>query len=150
MRRQFIKFNIDNDLETNHDNDINTIVKALEEVCTQPMNDMVEGFIKEVDDDIIGQLTACAEIVFEAVNWGRIIVFISFVRQLAVHYRSKPEIVNLIFEWLISYFETQLDSEGKNAWSRLKGVKRNNNWLICAIATVGTIFFKKMTIEANM
>ena len=143
MRRQFIKFNIDNvKWEANHDNDINTIVKALEEVCAQQveMNDMVEGFIKEVDDDIIGQLTACAEIVFEAVNWGRIIVFISFVGQLAVHYRSKPEIVNLIFEWLISYFETQLDSEGKNAWSRLKGVKRNNNWLICAIAAVGTIF----------
>ena len=40
------------------------------------MNDRVEGFIKEVDDDIIAALVACAEKLFEAFNWGRIIVFI--------------------------------------------------------------------------
>ena len=141
MRKQFIKFNIATDsvkLSVEVNDDINTIVGALEEVCAQiEINDKVEQFIKQVtaNDDIIPALTACAEKLFERNNRGRVIVFISFVGQLIVHYRSKTEIesANLIYEWLISYFETQLDAEAKNAWDMLKG---NNNWLICVIAGI--------------
>ena len=107
------------------------------------INDKVEGFIKQVttNDDIIATLATCAEKLFERNNWGRVIVFISFVGQLIVHYRAKAEIecANLIFEWFISYFETQLDAEAKNIWDMLKG---NNNWLIYVIVGIilGTSF----------
>ena len=76
MRKQFIKFNIaTNNVGVN--DDINTIVGALEEVCAQiEINDKVEEFIKQVtaNDDIIPALTACAEKLFERNNWGRVIV----------------------------------------------------------------------------
>ena len=143
MRKQFIKFNIaTNNVGAN--DDINTIVGALEEVCARvEINDKVEEFIKQVtaNDDIIAALTVCTEKLFERNNWGRVIVFISFVGQLIVHYRAKAEIecANLIFEWFISYFETQLDAEAKNIWDMLKG---NNNWLIYVIVGIilGTSF----------
>jgi len=146
MRKQFIKFNIPTDsvkLSVDLDNDINTIVEALEGTCAQiEISDKIEEFIKQVtNDDIIAALVTCAEKLFERINWGRVIVFISFVGQLIVHYRSKLEIEcgNLILEWFISYFETQLDAEGKNVWRTLKG---NNNWLICVVAGVilGVVF----------
>ena len=57
------------------------------------VNDKVEGFTKQLirNDDIMVELATCAEILFERKNWGRVIVFISFVGQVAVHYGSKPE-----------------------------------------------------------
>ena len=157
MRKQLIKFNMPTDsvkLSVDLDNDINTIVEGLEEVCVKvEINDKVEEFIKQVNtnDDIIATLATCAEKLFERNNRGRVIVFISFVGQLIVHYVSKAEIecANLILEWLISYFETQLDAEGKNVWRTLKEIKRNNNWLICVVAGVilgvALLFSSKMT-----
>ena len=96
-------------VETNRafNNNINTIVEALEEACAKvemKINDKVEGFTKQLimNDDIIVELATCAEILFERKNWGRVIVFISFVGQLIVHYGSKPEsgtkYVDLILE----------------------------------------------------
>ena len=93
MRKQFIRFNIPTDnvkqlVEANHafkeKSDINTIVEALEEACDEvemKINDEVEGLAKQViiNDNIIVTLATCAEKMFERKNWGRVIVFISFL-----------------------------------------------------------------------
>ena len=124
------------------------------------INDEVEGLTKQVimNDDIIVELATCAVILFERKNWGRVIVFISFVGQVVVHYGSKPEsgtkCVNLILEWLTSYFEMQLDAwmQVKNAWSALKGmvspVSTSNDWVISVV--VGVILGAAFLISSKM
>ena len=112
------------------------------------INDEVEGFTKLVimNADIIVTLATYTEKLFERNSLGRVIVFISFVGQVAVHYGSNQEsatkFVDLILEWLTFYFETQLDAwmQGKNAWSALEGtvspVLTTNEWVISVIVGV--------------
>jgi hypothetical protein len=95
MRRQFVRFNIPTDdlrLLTEftfafEENNLDATIETLEKACSEVemgVKSIVEGFIKKMNDEttndeIITLLTECAEIMFERNNWGRVIVFISFV-----------------------------------------------------------------------